>query len=134
MYLCLSFSVLGIFVLWYFLLYLFVIYFFCNAPATTEIYTYCHTLSLLVALPILMDKNMKILVVDDFSTMRRIVRNLLGDLGYTNITERSEEHTAELQSLMRISYAEFCLNKTNTNQIKQTNEYIDKEKKLTIEK
>src|SRR3546814_1910741 len=27
---------------------------------------------------------------------------------------RSEEHTSELQSLMRISYAVFCLNKTNT--------------------
>src|SRR3546814_2734618 len=26
---------------------------------------------------------------------------------------RSEEHTSELQSLMRISYAVFCLNKTN---------------------
>src|SRR3546814_10432144 len=29
--------------------------------------------------------------------------------------ERSEEHTSELQSLMRISYALFCLNKKNTN-------------------
>src|SRR3546814_10241216 len=28
-------------------------------------------------------------------------------------TSRSEEHTSELQSLMRISYAVFCLNKTN---------------------
>src|SRR3546814_9060523 len=28
---------------------------------------------------------------------------------------RSEEHTSELQSLMRISYAVFCLKKTNTN-------------------
>src|SRR3546814_8885020 len=28
---------------------------------------------------------------------------------------RSEEHTSELQSLMRISYAVFCLNKTNEN-------------------
>src|SRR3546814_3801185 len=28
---------------------------------------------------------------------------------------RSEEHTSELQSLMRISYAVFCLNKTKTN-------------------
>ncbi|HEY9547781.1 MAG TPA: chemotaxis response regulator CheY [Solimonas sp.] len=41
-----------------------------------------------------MDKNMKILVVDDFSTMRRIVRNLLGDLGYTNITEADDGKTA----------------------------------------
>src|SRR3546814_5177768 len=29
--------------------------------------------------------------------------------------QRSEEHTSELQSLMRISYAVFCLNKTQTN-------------------
>src|SRR3546814_8763951 len=29
---------------------------------------------------------------------------------------RSEEHTSELQSLMRISYAVFCLKKTNQNQ------------------
>src|SRR3546814_9858282 len=28
---------------------------------------------------------------------------------------RSEEHTSELKSLMRISYAVFCLNKTNNN-------------------
>src|SRR3546814_5736524 len=31
---------------------------------------------------------------------------------------RSEEHTSELQSLMRNSYAVFCLNKTNTCNIK----------------
>src|SRR3546814_2349501 len=33
------------------------------------------------------------------------------------ITERSEEHTSELQSLMRISYAVFCLKKKNTSTI-----------------
>src|SRR3546814_10063188 len=33
---------------------------------------------------------------------------------------RSEEHTSELQSLMRISYAVFCLNKKNTDLITQT--------------
>src|SRR3546814_6974225 len=32
-------------------------------------------------------------------------------LGATNLGERSEEHTSELQSLMRISYAVFCLKK-----------------------
>src|SRR3546814_10725120 len=31
---------------------------------------------------------------------------------------RSEEHTSELQSLMRISYAVFCLKKKNTNKHK----------------
>src|SRR3546814_1744435 len=35
-------------------------------------------------------------------------------LGRENITRRSEEHTSELQSLMRISYAVFCLKKKNT--------------------
>src|SRR3546814_2913997 len=33
---------------------------------------------------------------------------------------RSEEHTSELQSLMRISYAVFCLKKKNRNQKKQS--------------
>ncbi len=41
-----------------------------------------------------MDKNMKILIVDDFSTMRRIVKNLLGDLGYTNTIEADDGKTA----------------------------------------
>src|SRR3546814_397382 len=31
------------------------------------------------------------------------------------LSQRSEEHTSELQSLMRISYAVFCLQKKNTN-------------------
>jgi two-component system, chemotaxis family, chemotaxis protein CheY len=34
--------------------------------------------------------NMKILVVDDFSTMRRIVRNLLKELGFVNIQEAED--------------------------------------------
>src|SRR3546814_2237488 len=33
------------------------------------------------------------------------------------VAERSEEHTSELQSLMRISYAVFCLKKKNTTRI-----------------
>src|SRR3546814_9674168 len=33
---------------------------------------------------------------------------------------RSEEHTSELQSLMRISYAVFCLKKKNTQNMLQT--------------
>ncbi|MDU0355681.1 chemotaxis response regulator CheY [Paraglaciecola aquimarina] len=41
-----------------------------------------------------MDKNMKILVVDDFSTMRRIIKNLLKDLGFTNIQEADDGNTA----------------------------------------
>ncbi|MBV1883805.1 MAG: chemotaxis response regulator CheY [Pseudomonadales bacterium] len=41
-----------------------------------------------------MDKNMKILIVDDFSTMRRIIKNLLRDLGYVNTDEADDGNTA----------------------------------------
>ena len=41
-----------------------------------------------------MDKNMKILVVDDFSTMRRIIKNLLRDLGFSNADEADDGNTA----------------------------------------
>src|SRR3546814_2461202 len=37
-------------------------------------------------------------------------------VGITDLNARSEEHTSELQSLMRISYAVFCLKKKNTIQ------------------
>ncbi len=40
----------------------------------------------------------KFLVVDDFSTMRRIVRNLLKELGFTNVDE-AEDGVAALQKL-----------------------------------
>ena len=41
-----------------------------------------------------MDTNMKILVVDDFSTMRRIIKNLLRDLGFNNTSEADDGLTA----------------------------------------
>jgi two-component system chemotaxis response regulator CheY len=44
------------------------------------------------------DKNLKFLVVDDFSTMRRIVRNLLKELGYGNV-EEAEDGVIALQRL-----------------------------------
>src|SRR3546814_8173435 len=37
-------------------------------------------------------------------------------------TARSEEHTSELQSLMRISYAVFCLKKKTTKNARRSNE------------
>src|SRR3546814_1635671 len=40
-------------------------------------------------------------------------------MGTTSIEFRSEEHTSELQSLMRISYAVFCLKKKKTESKKQ---------------
>jgi len=41
-----------------------------------------------------MSTNLKFLVVDDFSTMRRIVKNLLQELGYNDITEADDGNTA----------------------------------------
>jgi len=39
-------------------------------------------------------KDIKILVVDDFSTMRRIIKNLLKELGLTNVVEADDGATA----------------------------------------
>ncbi len=41
-----------------------------------------------------MNKDMRILIVDDFSTMRRIIKNLLRDLGFTNTTDADDGLTA----------------------------------------
>jgi two-component system chemotaxis response regulator CheY len=43
------------------------------------------------------DKNLRILIVDDFSTMRRIVKNLLNDIGFTNTAEAEDGNAALLQ-------------------------------------
>lgn len=40
------------------------------------------------------DPNMRVLVVDDFSTMRRIIKNILRQLGFTNVTEADDGTTA----------------------------------------
>ncbi|MDR2787778.1 MAG: chemotaxis response regulator CheY [Candidatus Accumulibacter sp.] len=45
------------------------------------------------------DPKMRILVVDDFSTMRRIVRNLLKELGFSNVDE-AEDGAIALQKLL----------------------------------
>jgi len=41
-----------------------------------------------------MSKDLRFLVVDDFSTMRRIIKNLLHDLGYQNVAEADDGNTA----------------------------------------
>src|SRR3546814_7781000 len=138
-----------------------------NDTATTEIYTYGHTLSLPDALPISVEVALRIdanhhalhaervgQLADQGRPLERgrVDRHLVGaglqhapcrrhvadtagnaerdvdrarhalDPGRidaapvragTDVVERSEEHTSELQSLMRISYAVFCLTKKN---------------------
>jgi two-component system chemotaxis response regulator CheY len=41
-----------------------------------------------------MSTSIRVLVVDDFSTMRRIIKNFLNDLGYTSIAEADDGKTA----------------------------------------
>ena len=41
-----------------------------------------------------MSNTMKILIVDDFSTMRRIIKNCLQEIGYTDVTEADDGNTA----------------------------------------
>src|SRR3546814_15818158 len=103
-------------------------FFFFNNTATTEIYTYLHTLALHDALPIYTgggfdgiffegtvtreqlsfsrDGDDLLISIDNNTTpAARVTNHFLGG------DARSEEHTSELQSLMRISYAVFCLKK-----------------------
>src|SRR3546814_10083530 len=58
---------------------------------------------------------------------QKMIHKGIGDLQYTppywkfsrRLTFRSEEHTSELQSLMRISYAVFCLKKKKNKTLTQ---------------
>ncbi len=43
---------------------------------------------------IAMNAEMKFLIVDDFSTMRRMVKSVLNELGYSNVTEADDGSTA----------------------------------------
>jgi two-component system chemotaxis response regulator CheY len=45
-----------------------------------------------------MDKHIKIMVVDDFATMRKVIRNLLKQVGYENIVE-AEDGVVALRTL-----------------------------------
>lgn len=51
----------------------------------------------------MIDKTIKMLVVDDFPTMRRIIRNLLKELGFQNIDE-AEDGAAGLEKLRGGNY------------------------------
>src|SRR3546814_2734187 len=115
---------------------------FCNDSATTEFDTYRHTLSLHDALPIWRPVPGPGSAPLSFASQPKSVHSLgmsphasslvaSGEtlkpatsacVSVTCVAVRSEEHTSELQSLMRTSYAVFCLNKkthihrTNTQQ------------------
>src|SRR3546814_4814175 len=112
------------------------IHFFLKYTATAKIYTYGHTLSLHDALPILFGEYPIMInsVSSPYSSILRATASASGSATGASFSQslaaatptsgvtvsvsdaakalRSEEHTSELPSLMRISFAVFCLNKT----------------------
>src|SRR3546814_20915228 len=107
--------------------------FFFHAPAPTDIYTYCHTLSLPDALPISPPSTPphkgegrsteSPAAQYPFFASHAFIQAISSSCAamtpsasaFTSrsvpCSSRSEEHKSELQSLMRISYAVFCLKK-----------------------
>ncbi len=57
------------------------------------------------------DKELRFLVVDDFSTMRRIVRNLLKELGFNNVDEA--EDGADALNKLRAGPIDFVISDWN---------------------
>src|SRR3546814_3200333 len=62
-------------------------------------------------LPAVLDDRARRASLKGNRAMARVCRVIADDLRAGVMEERSEEHTSELQSLMRISYAVFCLKK-----------------------
>ena len=56
----------------------------------------------------MIDKSIKILVVDDFPTMRRIVRNLLKELGYLNVDEAEDGAAGLDEAARRAASTSWC--------------------------
>lgn len=59
----------------------------------------------------MINKNMRFLVVDDFSTMRRIVRTMLRDCGFTNVEEA--ENGADALAKLKASKFDFLVSDWN---------------------
>src|SRR3546814_8157872 len=99
-------------------------FFFFNDTATTYIYTSCHTLSLHDALPICSTRFTPGASPNTVphrrpatgtAFMSRAAQAVRSEVRwFRDVGWRSEEHTSELQSLMRSSYAVFCLKKKKT--------------------
>src|SRR3546814_3561825 len=92
-----------------------------NDTATTEIKTYCHILSRHLALPIAVPRSQRRRGPASRRPATRPASGTSpcrwsgGGARRRSREWRSEAHTSELQSLMRISYAVFCLKKKHTD-------------------
>lgn len=60
-----------------------------------------------------MDKNLKILVVDDFSTMRRIVKNLLVELGFTATLIQEADDGVSAMAMLKAQPFDFVVTDWN---------------------
>src|SRR3546814_19815016 len=112
-------------VIFYIVILVCAFFFFFKDTATTEIYTYLHTLSLHDALPIFTRPDIrwgrcdiKTVGLLPAALAKQAAKEagayeawLVDRDGFVTEGSRSEERTSELQSLMRISYAVFCLKK-----------------------
>src|SRR3546814_8270447 len=108
---------------------------YLDDPAATEMYTYCHTLPLRDALPfstpgsmqklmptrlarIASSESVSVSTANSSAARRRSIQASSCacpvTISYAPGADRSEEHTSELQSIMRSSYAVFCLKKKQT--------------------
>ena len=62
------------------------------------------------------DPNMRVLVVDDFATMRRIIKNILRQIGFTNIVE-ADDGTTAWETLNKDDSIEFIVSDWNMPQM-----------------
>ncbi|MFW5499281.1 MULTISPECIES: chemotaxis response regulator CheY [Desulfovibrionaceae] len=62
------------------------------------------------------DYSMKVLVVDDFATMRRIIKNILRQIGFTNIVE-ADDGTTAWETLNKDDSIEFIVSDWNMPQM-----------------
>ena len=115
------------FFLFFLIFFFFFLFFFFNDTATTEIYT----LSLHDALPIYVCVFVCLFVCLGYkSWVVSVYLVCFGVLVILYKFPRSEEHTSELQSQFRISYAVFCLKKKKKQkQKKQQQQEKEKKKK-----
>src|SRR3546814_2973613 len=61
----------------------------------------------------------KISAITGYTTWENFAYGNFDETSYSQLQTRSEEHTSELQSLMRISYAVFCLKKQTNRRTQQ---------------
>src|SRR3546814_9462782 len=81
--------------------------------------------SIIIGVTQMLEQHEAVIVIEDDLLLSPYFLKYMNDALYhyrddQRVASRSEEHTSELQSLMRISYAVFCLNKKKTTSHSKT--------------